>query len=96
MTCPFFFVIIFHRKTSVRGTRTTRWERGIIMIQCAGVCTTQEFVTLNLSITYAECHSPHMFCFTWNMVLTFLPMFHVKHILYVVLTIMVNGGETWI
>nr|DAY10566.1 MAG TPA: hypothetical protein [Bacteriophage sp.] len=26
---------IFHRKTSVRGTRTTRWERGIIMIQCA-------------------------------------------------------------
>lgn len=63
MTCPFFFVIIFHVKTSVRGTRTTRWERGIIMIQCAGVCTTQEFVTLNLSITYAECHSPHMFCF---------------------------------
>lgn len=31
-----------------------------------------------------------MFCFTWNMVLTFLPMFHVKHILYVVLTIMVK------
>nr|DAM10500.1 MAG TPA: hypothetical protein [Caudoviricetes sp.] len=28
-------VIIFRRKTSVRGTRTARWERGIIMIQCA-------------------------------------------------------------
>nr|DAF67668.1 MAG TPA: hypothetical protein [Bacteriophage sp.] len=30
MTCPFFFAIIWHRKTSVRGTRTARWERGII------------------------------------------------------------------
>nr|DAO81941.1 MAG TPA: hypothetical protein [Bacteriophage sp.] len=29
------FAIIVRRKTSVRGTRTTRWERGIIMIQCA-------------------------------------------------------------
>lgn len=49
MTCPFLFVIIFRRKTSVRGTRTARWERGIIMIQCARACTAQEFVALNLS-----------------------------------------------
>ena len=35
LTCPFLFAMIFRRKTSVRGTRTARWERGIIMIQCA-------------------------------------------------------------